>query len=142
MADTKRENIDNVLTYIILKKLLTPIVKTQAYKLKLVDATGKVIKSPETIKEKNALTTFDKFAFKLRRLLGGKLAQLRRFMYVQTLSTDLYNKLIVKGSVENRAEIKKIKKDVGQLAEKYDMEFNDFLVGLLNEDLVEGQDAK
>lgn len=133
MAEENRSNIDSILTYILIKKLMTPIVNTLAYKSNLVDASGRVIKAPETEDEKAALTTFDKFIFKLKRLLGAKIGALHKFLYVQTMNNDFYNKLIVKGAVDSRAEIRRIQSDVSKLQEKYNMPFETFLMGLANE---------
>jgi len=128
-----RTNIDSVLTYMFLKKIMTPIVKTPAYKLGLVNNVGKVIKTPETDEEKSSLTILDKFVFKLRRLLGTKLTQLNNFLFLQTLSNDFYNKLIVKGSIEQRAEIKRISRDLDKVSEKYNCDFDDLLYLITNE---------
>jgi hypothetical protein len=128
-----KSNIDSVLTYILVKKLVTPIAKTKAYKMGLVDAVGKTIKSPETDEEEESLTLFDKFIFKLKRVLGAKISLLNRFLYLQTLNNDFYNKLIVRGSVEQRAEIKRIENDIKVLESKYGISFDDYLLGLLSE---------
>jgi len=129
-----RTNIDSVLTYMFLKKIMTPIVKTPAYKLGLVNNVGKVIKKPVTDAEKSTLTILDKFIFKLRRLLGTKLTQLNNFLFLQTLSNDFYNKLIVKGSIEQRAEIKRITRDIDKIAEKYDCDVTDLVYLIANEE--------
>lgn len=136
MANDK-SNIDSILTYILIKKLITPTIKSKAYKLGLIDKQGRIIKKPETEDEKNVLTIFDKFIFKLKRLLGTRLLSLNRFLYLHTLNNDFYSKLIVKGTVEQRAEIQRIKKDVSQMTEKYDKSMDEFLIGLINEDLRE-----
>lgn len=138
MATEKdKSNIDSILTFILVKKLMTPITKTPAYKIGLVDTAGRVIKKPENEKEENALSIFDKFIFKLKRLLGARIGQLHKFLYIQTMNNDFYNKLIVRGSVESRAEIKRIKQDVSKLQEKYGLPFETFLMGLINEALSE-----
>lgn len=130
----QKERIDNILSFLVIKKLVTPIQKTDAYKLGLVDASGKMIKQPETEKEKGALTLFDKFMFKVKMLLGSKVSQLNNFLYVQTLNNDFYNSLIVKGNVEQRAEIKRITKDIQKISEKYDCSVDDIVSLLLQED--------
>ena len=79
------------------------------------------------------MTTFDKFIFKLKRLLGAKIGNLHKFLYIQTMNNDFYNKLIVKGSVNSRAEIKRIQSDIERLQEKYDLPLETFLMGLANE---------
>lgn len=134
MANNKT-NLDSILTFIFLKKLMAPIIKTDAYSMELVNNVGKVIKVPETEEEKNALTVLDKFVFKLKRLLGSKMSQLNNFLFLQTLNNDLYNKLIVKGSIQQRAEIKRIQRDIDKLQEKYEAELSDILYGLLNEEI-------
>jgi hypothetical protein len=137
----ERSNIDNILTYILIKKLMTPITNTAAYRAGLVDTAGRVIKMPETEEEKAVLTTFDKFIFKLKRLLGAKIGALHKFLYIQTMNNDFYNKLIVRGSVESRAEIRRIQADINKLQEKYDLPLETFLMGLANE-LVRSQDVQ
>ena len=118
----QRENVDNIISYILIKKLVTPITRTKSYQLKLVNNAGRVIKEPETEAERHALTVLDRLIFKLKRLLGGKLINLNSFLYLSTLSNDFYNKIVVKGSIESRAEIIRIKKDIQKLAEKYNRE--------------------
>lgn len=133
----KRVNIDSVMVYMFLKKIMTPIVKTPAYKMGLVNNVGKMIREPETDEEKSALTILDKFIFKLRRLLGSRVSNLNNFLFVQTLNNDFYNKLIVKGSVEQRAEIKRIKKDVEKIAEDKSISKSDIITMLIQDDLKE-----
>jgi len=50
------------------------------------------------------------------------------------LSNDFYNKIVVKGSIEQRAEIIRIKKDIQKLSEKYEMGVG----GLLQTLMVDG----
>ena len=130
-----KQNIDSIITFLLLKKLITPFTSTIAYKLGLIDSNGKIIKVPETDKEKDALTILDRVIFKLKRLLGSKVLVLNRFMYLKTLNIDMYNKLNVKGTVEQRAEIIRINKDIRQMQEKYQMNFDDILQIVLNESL-------
>jgi hypothetical protein len=130
-----KSNIDVVVSYLLIKKLSTPIVRTEAYKLKLVNVAGKVIKEPSTDKERSALTLLDRLVFKLKRLLGTKIVNLNQFLYLQTLQNDFYNKLIIRGSVEQRAEIKRINNDVKKINEKYDKTIEDLLVLLIHEQL-------
>ena len=130
----QREEIDNIISYILIKKLVQPITRSVAYRLGLINNAGRVIREPNTEKEKMALTVLDKLVFKLKRLLGGKLINLNSFLYLSTLSNDFYNKLVVKGSIAQRAEIIRIKKDIQKLAEKYD---RDDFQGVLHTLMVE-----
>lgn len=58
--------------YQILKKLTTPFNKTDAYRLKIIDASGNILRKRHTLKtveERNASTLFDIVVWKLKRLL-------------------------------------------------------------------------
>lgn len=133
MSNERKENIDNILTYIFIKKLIQPITQTDAYRQGIVNNAGRVMKKPETEKEKQAFTTFDKLIFKLKRLLGSKLINLNSFLYLTTLSNDFYNKLVVRGSVNQRAEILRIKKDLEKLSEKYNTDIDGIVQTLIVE---------
>jgi hypothetical protein len=130
-----RDNIDTILSYILIKKLVTPITKTMAFKMKLVNAAGKVVKEPQTDKEHEALTLLDRVTFKLKRLLGSKLLNLNNFLYVSTLSNDFYNKLVVRGTIKQRAEILRITKDVKKLQEAYQMNPEEMVYSILQEEI-------
>lgn len=130
-----KQNIDSIITFLLIKKLITPFTSTEAYKLGLIDLNGKIIKVPETDKEKDALTILDRVIIKLKRLLGNKIINFNKFMYLKTLNVNMYNKLNVKGTVEQRAEIIRINKDIRQMQEKYQMNFDDILQIVLNESL-------
>jgi len=130
-----KQNVDTIMSYILVKKLVTPIVRTDAYKLKLVNQAGKVVKEPTNDREHEALTLLDRIIFKLKRLLGGKLLNLNNFLYLQTINNDFYNKLVVRGTIKQRAEIQRIAKDVKGIKEKYNMETEDVIYSLLKEEL-------
>jgi hypothetical protein len=130
-----KNNIDSIITFIFLKKLMTSFTQTNAYKLKLINASGKTIKIPQTDEEKNSLTILDKLVFKVKRLLGSKLLNLNKFFYLKTMNIDFYQKLMIKGSVEQRAEIIRINKDIQNLQEKYNLDLEDLLSVVLNENL-------
>jgi len=135
MSNKDRSEIDTIMSYIIVKKLVTPIVRTEAYKLKLVNSAGKVIKEPKTDKEQSSLTLLDRIVFKLKRLLGTKLVNLNNFLYLQTVSNDFYNKLVVRGTVKQRSEIMRIAKDVKAMKEKYNLDTDEIIYSLIKEDL-------
>lgn len=131
------QDIDSIISFIFLKKLMTPISKSKAFSLGLVDSVGSVIKNPESKEEEDALTLLDKTIFKIKRLLGTKLTQLHAFLYLQTLNVNqFYNKLVAKGSVESKAEIKRIKKDIQKVAENYNCDVNDLIHIMITEDIV------
>lgn len=130
-----KRDVDDIISFILIKKLITPIVKTDGYKLGLVDNAAKVKREPKTEQEKDALTILDRVVFKLKRLLGSRLLNLHSFIYLQTLGNNLYNKLIVKGSVQNRSEIRRIAKDIRQVAEANNTEVEDVMKALIKEEL-------
>lgn len=129
--------VEDVLAFIFIKQLITPVMKSKAYKLGLVDTLGKTIKEPKTLDEKEALTPFKKLVFKIKRLLGNKIMQLNNFLYVSSIPNDMTDKIRVLGGVEKRAEIKRMKKELEQLSEKYGYEINDLIEIVLHEELKE-----
>jgi hypothetical protein len=133
------QNLDNVIAFIVIKKLVTPVEATDAFQKGLIDKTGRIIKMPETDEENSALTTLDKFIFKLKRLLGAKISQLNNFMYLHTVNSGLHRNLFVRGNVENRAEIKRVKKGLDRLGEELDMSV-DKIIKLYANNLLEETD--
>lgn len=78
MKSVLREGfLSNALNYVVLYKIIsrmiTPIEKTKAYELGIVDEKGKILRKSNTLKtqeEKDALTKLDVFVFNLKRILG------------------------------------------------------------------------
>ena len=71
--------IDLLITYRIIKLLVTPFEKQEAYKYGIIDKDGKVLrkaKNLQTAKEKDSYTLLHRFVFNLKRLInlipGGK----------------------------------------------------------------------
>ena len=71
--------IDVLITYRIIKMLITPFEKQDAYKYGIIDKNGKVLrktKELKTSKERESYTILHKFVFNLKRLInaipGGK----------------------------------------------------------------------
>ena len=65
--------IDALVAYRVLKLLVTPFNKTEAFRLGIIDAKGKVLKKSKQIKdpqERNAYTLLIRFVFNLKRMLG------------------------------------------------------------------------
>ena len=64
--------IDLLITYRVVKLLITPWEKTQAFKLGIIDNKGKVLRKFKTIKkpiEKKHYTILHRFVYNLRRIL-------------------------------------------------------------------------
>ena len=71
--------IDLLITYRIIKLLVTPFEKQEAYTYGIIDKDGKVLRKTKdlvTAKEKDAYTVLHRFVFNLKRLIniipGGK----------------------------------------------------------------------
>ena len=71
--------IDLLITYRVIKLLVTPFEKQEAYKYGIIDKDGKVLrktKDLKTAKEKDSYTVLHRFVFNLKRLInivpGGK----------------------------------------------------------------------
>jgi hypothetical protein len=65
--------IDALVAYRVLKLLVTPFNKTEAFRLGIIDEKGKVLKKSRTIKkaeERNAYTLLIRFVFNLKRMLS------------------------------------------------------------------------
>ena len=65
--------IDALVAYRVLKLLVTPFNKTEAFRLGIIDANGKVLKKSKQIKdpkERNAYTLLIRFVFNLKRMLS------------------------------------------------------------------------
>ena len=73
--------VDLIITYRVIKLLVTPFNKQEAYKYGIIDDKGKVLKKFRTLQkpeEKKAYTLLHRFVFNLKRILqkvglGGKL---------------------------------------------------------------------
>ena len=64
--------IDALITYRIVKLLVTPFDRQEAYKFGIIDADGKVLKKAKTLKtekERKAYTVLHRFIFNLKRIL-------------------------------------------------------------------------
>jgi len=71
--------IDLLITYRVIKMLVTPFEKTDAYKYGIIDKNGKVLRKNKTLtiaKEKDSYTILHRFVFNLKRIInfipGGK----------------------------------------------------------------------
>ena len=73
MATSGNRAIDMLITYRVLKILVTPFEKQDAFKYGIIDKTGKVLKKYSTIsrpEEQKSYTWLHRFIFNLKRILG------------------------------------------------------------------------
>ena len=65
--------VDLVITYRVVKLLVTPFEKQEAFKYGIIDKDGKVLRKYRTLKttaEKKSYTILHRFVFNLKRILG------------------------------------------------------------------------
>lgn len=73
MATSGSRPIDFLITYRIIKLLVTPFREHDAFKFGIIDKDGKVLRKYKTItntQEKRSYTLLHRFVFNLKRLLG------------------------------------------------------------------------
>ena len=131
---TTRKNIDSILSYILIKSIMTNPMSTKAYDLGLIDEKGNTIKEPETEDEQDALTVLDKIGFKIRRMLGSRISELSSFAYIKSIPGK-YQDLLSTNSVEKKAMVKRVTKDIENLSENHKMPFDEIVKIYLNESL-------
>lgn len=131
---TTRKNIDSILSYVLIKSIMTNPMSTKAYDIGLIDEKGNTIKEPENEDEEEALTVLDKLGFKIRRMLGSRISELSTFAYVKSIPGK-YQDLLSTNSVEKKAIVKRVTKDIENLAENHKMSFDEIVKIYLNESL-------
>jgi len=76
-----------LITWYVLKRLVLPWKEWDAFKVGIIDETGKKIKQPVSSVERDAWTSFDRFMWNLRKILekfvgGSQLAHYLSAMYL------------------------------------------------------------
>jgi hypothetical protein len=64
--------VDSVITYRILRILTTPFIKTEAYKLGIIDENGKELKkmsSMQSVAERDAYTILHRMIYRIKRII-------------------------------------------------------------------------
>lgn len=62
--------VDNLIAYRILSMLVKPFEETDAFKLGIIDKSGKRIKDPETSDEKDAYDYLSRLVFNIKKILN------------------------------------------------------------------------
>ena len=113
MIDKKRQDVEMAVLYVVLSRLMMPAEKFEAYDLGLIDKTFKVIKEPITNEEIDAMSPLNVFIFTLKNAFGSRIMTLFRFLYLNNYRDDyVLDKLMTKGIISSRAEVKRIAKDL------------------------------
>lgn len=62
--------VDNLLALRILKMLVAPFTESEAFKLGIIDANGKMIRKPSTDREKDAYNYLTKLVFNMKKIIN------------------------------------------------------------------------
>jgi len=62
--------VDNIIAYRILSMLVKNFEDTEAFKLGIIDKTGKSLKKPQTSREHNAYTYLHKLVFNMKKIIN------------------------------------------------------------------------
>ena len=82
--------VDAIITYRILKKLVTPFEETQAFKLGIVDKNGKILKKENELRtpeERDAYTMLDRLVFRLKRIINKVPTENKRLLNIAAALT-------------------------------------------------------
>lgn len=93
--------MQNIMAFMIVKKLLTPFDRTEAYNLKLIDKYGNLINRPKTSRERDALTYLDKLVFSIKRIINKLPGGESKFKNVMVAFYMLRNHAGVSEAMEN-----------------------------------------
>lgn len=106
------QDVDDVTTFVVMKKLVAKTIYTDAYKLGLVDRNGFIIREPETEIEKQALTSLDRLVFQIKTIIGGRINRFSRFQYLNQLPDTPKKYLVSRGSAASMASVVRVKTDI------------------------------
>lgn len=117
---THNRTVDNVLVFVFLKALTTIPARTKAFKLGLIDVTGKLIKKPTTKEEEDCISNLDLLMFKMRQWLLPKLPYLSTVSWVKSTANDirLQNYFSNTESAARQYMVKRINADLERLLAK------------------------
>ena len=67
------EALDAAFMTSLVQRLSTPIKNLPAYKMGLINGSGKILKQPRTKEERRALSNLDQVALLMRQAMGGRI---------------------------------------------------------------------
>jgi hypothetical protein len=108
---------DGIVAGLLFKKLSDPVKKWPAYKLGLIDENGKIIKKPESIQEKSALTPIDLYVLRIKNMLGDHNVELlNNSSYLIDNKMDVNDIKLYTENYKNELDVKnKIEKTIFEL---------------------------
>jgi hypothetical protein len=116
---THNREIDNALVFIILKGLTTIPTKTEAFKMGLIDAKGKLIRKPKTQKENDCISNLDLLFFKLKEWLAPRIAYLSSVSWIQGVMNNMRGQNYFKnaGILTRQYAVRKINDELYKILE-------------------------
>ena len=116
---THNREIDNALVFIILKGLTTLTTKTEAYRMGLIDAKGKLIRKPKTPKENECISNLDLLFFKLKEWLAPRIAYLSSISWVKGVMNNVRGQNYFKNAsiLTRQYAVKKINDELYKILE-------------------------
>ena len=119
MTNERRQENELAILYVVLRRLIMKADETKAFKLGLINKKYKIIKDPTNEEERLALSPLNIFIFRIKKSLGTRLISIFRFMYLKNFNeSEVLDKLVIKGTINSRTEIKAIKRDINNQAYK------------------------
>jgi hypothetical protein len=110
-----RDSIEkSVIGGYLMNKLETPIKETEAYKMGIVDKSGKLLKKPKTLKEKAVYSRLDEYVFNLKKILGPQISILN-----STTCLKLYEEINIEDWKTICENTESFKSEFKELADKF-----------------------
>lgn len=78
----ENRTVDYMIIYSLASRFARKFENWEAYKLGLIDNEGNIIRSPQTLKEKSALTPLDRVILQIKRLIPKRLWYLLTAAYI------------------------------------------------------------
>ena len=101
--------LDYSMSFVIIKRILKPIKKWDAFKMGLIDEKGKVIAKPETSQVKDALTLLDRLILKIKGMLTLKnMALFSSFLILKEENEESLDIELIEARVDKRRKAKDI----------------------------------
>lgn len=114
---THNRSVDNALVFIILKGLTTLPTSTKAFRLGLIDKSGKLIRKPKTEEEHQSISNLDLLFYKLRQWLTPRIQYLSSISWIKGVMNDVrpQNYFGNYDSLSRQYAVRKINDELGKI---------------------------
>lgn len=126
--------LDYTIVFLLVKRLLTPIDKWDAYTLGIINSKGEKVREPRTSKEKDSYTLLDKLVLKLKSLIGDhKLRLLTAYLLLRDSTEVILSDTELVEHFRKRNEAREIYKELQGALSEAKMTFEEFWNVLLGD---------